>query len=266
MNTIKHSITASLLIFGLISSFSCNRKEEKCCACLKDQGSSDAYLYPLTPESPEWKNLKTGEEMYQVCQIPDGILKNMCTKGLIDTWMTYPLLLNIFAWENPQKGIDQIGNKFNGLPELYGRNDAGIELLTKYETTNPGGYDINWSSIQKGRFSIDLYVLELTISHPKVVSQFNNVQLNSLLNKSLLNRNVKMSDPLYNPLSDVSDLYLMSRVMITKGYKDFIDELSTDNDLKYFTETCVYRISSSSQDEEQIMRKVVSYTNLFVKK
>lgn len=82
------------------------------------------FHYPITPEMDEWKNFQTLDEMIEACQIPDEILSQLSTENLIDAILNYPLAINIFAYDTPKDGMNQLLLYFNGLQELEKRPDA----------------------------------------------------------------------------------------------------------------------------------------------
>ena len=48
------------------------------------QSSKVVYDYPIKPGTEEWKGFTSTQEMIEVCQIPESILKNMSTSDLLD--------------------------------------------------------------------------------------------------------------------------------------------------------------------------------------
>lgn len=85
---------------------------------------TEAYQYPVVPGMEEWKKLKSLPEMAEACQIPEDILDCMTTEALIETVVNYPLFGNVFAYENKKTGLEHVKGYFNGLQELYERDDA----------------------------------------------------------------------------------------------------------------------------------------------
>ncbi|HCS11667.1 MAG TPA: hypothetical protein DIV40_09450 [Clostridiales bacterium] len=92
---------------------------------------TEAYQYPVVPGMEEWKKLKSLPEMAEACQIPEDILDCMTTEALIETVVNYPLFGNVFAYENRKTGLEHVKGYFNGLQELYERDDA-IEKMETY--------------------------------------------------------------------------------------------------------------------------------------
>lgn len=89
---------------------------------------NEPYRYPVVPGMSEWDALKSLQEMIAVCQIPEDILKNMSTEALIETVFKYPLAINIFVYETPLEGLEDVATYFNGFEELFTRPDAAAKL------------------------------------------------------------------------------------------------------------------------------------------
>ena len=96
------------------------------------QQNSRKYEFPVKPGSAKWKTLKSHAKKLEVLQVPEDILSNISTEHLLQTCMNYPLYTNMIAFNNFQKGIEQIIIEFNGLQELLRRENGGTELLKEY--------------------------------------------------------------------------------------------------------------------------------------
>jgi hypothetical protein len=202
--------------------------------------------------------------MYQACQIPSNILKSMCSIGLIDSWFKYPLLFNVFAWTTPQMGMDKMRNNFNGLNELFLRSDIGLKLFNKYKQFDPSGYDPNWSSADKGKYAIDLFVLELTQAQTESINTLTSIERKDVVREALKKREKKETDSLYNSLSDTSDAYLMARIMLHENFAPFVTDTASDNNLKIFTDTCLYQIPLDATDPKLILKKIINNASIFI--
>ena len=60
-------------------------------------------------------SLNSGQEMVDICQIPDNILKTMTTANLSSLCLNYPLLGDMLFSNNLQEGFDMMALKFNGF-------------------------------------------------------------------------------------------------------------------------------------------------------
>jgi len=49
------------------------------------------------------------------------------------TCLKFPFLLDVYVFDNVQQGFDRILSNFNGIKELYLRNDAATVLLSYYK-------------------------------------------------------------------------------------------------------------------------------------
>lgn len=89
---------------------------------------TEPYQYPFVPGMTEWSEFESLQEMSEACQIPEEILPNMTTEALVETVVHYPLFINAFAYDNPQLGLSHIKEYYNGIQELYNREDAIEEI------------------------------------------------------------------------------------------------------------------------------------------
>jgi hypothetical protein len=253
------------IIFIFCFSFSgCQKENAKCCSCLESEGKSDVYDYPLKPGMPEWANLSPAG-MYEVCQIPMDMLTKMCPIGLVDSWLTYPLRSNVFAWANPQEGFKNMTGNFNGLTELLARPKTEELLYKKYVQFDPSGYGSNASGLDKGRYATDLFILELTLAQFELLSQLSGQKKKDLISEAIHKRSQKYKDNTYEPLSHTSDAYIMSHVMMQEQYKPFLDELG-DQAMASFIETGRYSYPLDSPRPEENLSKIITHAQNFLVK
>lgn len=99
------------------------------------QSPADPYDFPLKPGTTAWAQLNTGKEMWEVCQIPDVVLKNLSTEALAITCMNYPLYGDYISSNDIQSGILRMIDNFNGLKELSSRSDGAQKLIEIYAST-----------------------------------------------------------------------------------------------------------------------------------
>lgn len=97
------------------------------------QQTSMPYVFPLTPENEEWKELKTTDEMYAAYQIPEETLEQMSTKALVNTVLDDTFLTQFTVYNT---GIDAMRMHREGLniyPEMQSRADYYEVLAGLYE-------------------------------------------------------------------------------------------------------------------------------------
>lgn len=140
-----------LVFLGLIFLQACVK------TCPNVSNRNDVYEYPVKPGSERWKALRNHEEMLEACQIPDDILKNISTAGLVETVLSYPMYGDMLLLSsNLEKGLEigfaVMSDRFNGFSELYKRKDARALLLARYRGMDPalkqGDYIFNFIYIE----------------------------------------------------------------------------------------------------------------------
>lgn len=63
----------------------------------------NAFEYP---SDEEWKKFETHKEMTDFCQIPTDLLKSMSKDELIDIAMDYPLLMDMYLFNDYEEGFN----------------------------------------------------------------------------------------------------------------------------------------------------------------
>lgn len=140
------------------------------------------FDYPIQPSTEKWRELNSKEEKFQACQIPKYILENMKTEELLNVVLAYPLLYDIFAYNNLHQGFEYLVKNFNGLNELFKRKELTKKVLNFYskEKTNENG---------EKRFKI--IFLEVLITYPKIYDMFSKSEKIELENISILKKREK---------------------------------------------------------------------------
>ena len=88
--------------------------------------------YPIKPAMEEWKQLRSRDEMVSACQIPEELLSSLSTEDLTNICVRYPLLFDIFAFNDYIYPANRLYDEFNGIRELFKRKEASKELLKYY--------------------------------------------------------------------------------------------------------------------------------------
>lgn len=99
----------------------------------------EPYVYPILPGTDEWLALDGLPEKIEACRVDVGLMESMTTPALLETVLTYPLLLNVRAYDTPEAGFASVSGYFEGLELLRAREDAAECLLEFVQT--PGAVD-----------------------------------------------------------------------------------------------------------------------------
>jgi hypothetical protein len=212
---------------------SCREEPEKCCSCIEAEGMTDKYTFPVVPGMIEWKQLKSHQEMVDVCQIPARILEQMCTAGLVDTYYDYPILFTIFAFNNIEEGVTQIATEFNGFGEVLTREDCATKFLLKYEPISPADIDSSWTSIERGNFKQLFMLMEVTLSYDPICSKYTETERKRLIRIALEKLELKEKYGYSGP-SLITNIYLIGNLLQKEGYTPFLDFLEARVDLRSF--------------------------------
>ena len=97
-------------------------------------------LYPIRPGSVEWYSFDSHQQMLDATQLQSNVLKSASTDQLMEMCIAYPLLVDIYAYDDIGFGVNQVAGRFNGLTELAERPDNAEKILEYLETSNSVAY------------------------------------------------------------------------------------------------------------------------------
>lgn len=224
-----------LSFFVLISS--CNKHEDiqqKSCEDMKLMGIIDSFSYPILPGTPEWKKLKNWEEITEAVNIPEDILHNMCTYGLVYSCVQCPSYRVIWAFSDKQVGFDNMTESINSFAELCQRNDAGSEFFDYYRTLQPSDYDTTWTNIDKGDFMIHMYVTEVYLSRQVFLTQLTNGELKDIVREAYNKYKEKEKYGL-SKTCEVGSFFLISNILYYNlQYQPFVSYVESNNRMPTF--------------------------------
>lgn len=109
------------------------------CATLLSFGAADSgpdtvytvdkpYEYPIVPGTDAWLKLDSLNDMIEACHVDEELMASMTTPALVETVINYPLLINVFAYDHVEKGIEAVSEYFKGIELLAAREDAARYL------------------------------------------------------------------------------------------------------------------------------------------
>jgi len=135
MKTIMNKFIV-LLLFFLWNCSDVENVEEFTGSCYPNV--DDRYEYPVVPGTEEWRQLSSTDEAFQVCQLPDDVLKSISTPGLIDALLHSPLFTSYYmlSSSSPIETWHRHYSRFNSAQELYNRKNSGDALVAYYKEVN----------------------------------------------------------------------------------------------------------------------------------
>lgn len=201
----------------------------------------DVYEYPITIGSPGWDTLKN-QERFEVMQIPDSILQNISTWGLVETCFNYPLYGHFSVVNDIDSYINELSDSFNGLKELFVRSDVVKILLYSYRHLN----------VKHFENLIKLNFIELIVGCYKHVSQLDQKQSVFLTAVAL----DKANDQRKNlDISIPYSVYIMGNAMLYANYKPFIDYCAQEK--QYVYGGILQKFNSSEEKIEEYARNFI---------
>ena len=144
--------------------------------------AQNAYEYPITPKSDIWRTFTSHEQMVNACTVPYDTLIKMSTKNLILCYLNYPLLYDVFAFNNLQHGFNRVFSNFSVVQELFMRKDATTELIDFYTKIEPSIAQQKATLIEKGQYSYQISVFELLLAQNEVIKK-NDIKSEKAANK-----------------------------------------------------------------------------------
>jgi hypothetical protein len=237
----KTALFTSVLI---IIFFSCSHHIEtipKDCEGLKAQGIIDSFPYPVRPESLEWQKLKTSTEKYAVVNVPEDMVKSMCTYGLIYTCLYCPMLPDMFAYNIYSDGFHSLINKINSFSELTTRDDAGKELFDYYMKLT----DTTLNNITTDKYQYQIYLTEIVFSQEEFLTKFDDPDLKEVLLKAY--ENLKIKEKFKMNFSVVnSNLHLTTSILYYNiRYQPLINCINNNNLINFLYNAFVFKEQST---------------------
>jgi hypothetical protein len=155
--------------------------------------------YFIKPKTAEWKELKSNKAKVEACQIPEYILQEISTNDLMVLCLRYPLLYDVFAFNDINAGMRKLFSDFNGIREFSKRENAVDSLREQYlaeirsfpEQLNKG------SNLSIGYSVARISILEILLSYPDFQDGASKENHKKVLESLLLGYGEKIKYPEY---------------------------------------------------------------------
>lgn len=199
--------------------------------------SIDTYQFPILPGTDAWVALESHQAMLEATQIPDAILTQLSTIGLVNTIFAYPMFGDMLAFFDLQEGFTSVATQFNGLQELSKRQDGAMVLLTYYQAMDPAAVDADWSLEKQGEYTFQFIYAEMMLAQAPMLTKLDATARRMLLAEALRKLEAKeQAIDLYGYLSVQSTAFLLAKILYTEQYAPFLAKLNADAALKSFVD------------------------------
>jgi hypothetical protein len=207
------------------------------------------YNFPIKPGTKEWKELKTGKQMHDVCQISKDILKNMSSDALAESCMKYPLYFEFTAFNDEIKGITYVIENFNGLKELSQRKDGASSLLKIYKKMviqTKEGY------IETGKISsvLNFEYIELLLSADVFLNQLDSIGMQELKAETLAKYGEKLNHVNIYGIHGICKSLLLCAKLLDRNKPNNINK----EKIKRF----IQNYNSASKEEIEQISKIIT--------
>lgn len=150
----------------------------------------------------------------------------MNTRDLLETCLKYPLFFDMYAYDNPKIGFDEMSKNFNGFLSLKKRSDAGLIILEEYKRINAESFATFKSEEEKGKFTMHLSAIEILIANDDILNQLKQTHKKEIL-KEILRKNQRKEEykDIFGKLRKLTLVYTASKILDTmddivwKSYK-----------------------------------------------
>ncbi len=195
------------------------------------------YNFPVKPGTNEWRQFQTHDEMIRHCQIPDSIISSMSTKDLLESYLNYPLIMDMFAYDNLKDGFDKTNNTLNCFQILLKREDIGKIIIEKYKVMKVV-IDINDTiSAKVGDYTFKFSTIELFLSKDEILKKLNQSDKLVLLKDAMLKQEAKiLHKNIHGSIGQLTNLYLTAKIMDYMGNSEWDLYVRNNNDVKNFIE------------------------------
>lgn len=154
--------------------------------------------YPVKPKTEEWRKLESNRTKVEACQIPEHILRDISTNDLMTICLQYPLLYDVFAFNNINDGLRKLFSDFNGIREFSKRENAANSLAEQYlSEIRRFPKNSNGSNLVIGYSVMRISILEALLSYSDFHSSTSRETQKKILENLLFGYREKIKYPEY---------------------------------------------------------------------
>ena len=206
--------------------------------CFTLSNAQNKEIFKTKPGTNGWENLKTEEERFSAMQLPIDRLEDISTKELLKICLDYPAFGYISAYYDTQMAINILISKFNGLQELMGRKDAGMELLNVYRYIDTTGYRIKDFNCEEEFWTLKFMYVELLLAQDQIINSLSKSQKKELLELGMDKIKMKEMSSKFSSLHGVqSSVLIISRTLNKLDNLNYQARLSSNVKLEVFNKT-----------------------------
>jgi hypothetical protein len=218
------------------------------------------YSFPINPDDEEWKSIESAVQRKEMLQLPTELLHNMLTADLVETCLDYFYIYDMYVYDELQSGVEHLRLQFNGVSELFNRNDLAKAMLNKYEVKlNTAEVMPTQEASVQGDFSLRFVVLKMFVAQDEMLNQMTREQLRRLISLTMeANKQITRMPEIFSQIHYEASLFLYSRIILHEGGFEFESEEERQK-VEYFARTCTDNIEVLSVFTPDLQNRIYSY-------
>ncbi|MBR1940316.1 MAG: hypothetical protein IJ845_03160 [Bacteroidaceae bacterium] len=198
---------------------------------------TDVYQYPYVPNTPEWLELHSHgmQAVYAALEIPESILKNMSSAGLVQTFLDYTycaefMLSSSTFWIAFESELEHHPTTKDIYAVLRNRSDAGRAVMYVFKTYDfKGDHLFPWA---------EFMALHMMASVDDIYGKLSSDEKRAavaIILQRLEEWNREM-DAFDGQMANLAS-FLVGRIMRSVKYEPLMKLLNSDNRLNSFLDT-----------------------------
>lgn len=156
------------------------------------QISDTAQHYPIT-STPNWVEMDRTDRV-AACQLSKESTAKMSTEELLQAVLSYPFIIDLYAFDTDRAGFEHVYREFPALAELTRRADFGI-VLTDFYRSIPAEHAYTVSGDANCQNAIFLSTIKILIAQDEVTSRLDEATIH-LLSQIAEEKNPERTHPL----------------------------------------------------------------------
>jgi len=225
------------------------------CTNLLAQDPEATWDYPVRPGTEKWGQLKDEAERLDALQIPDTILNVIETEELVIACLNYPAAFHYTAYDNEHVGLQKGISNFNGLRELFNRNDAGKYLIEHYQNAGANGFIIKDRRLNESYWSLRFLYIELLISQKEIIQNLEAEDKVLLLETTLNKFDIKAQHKdIFSKYDNINSALIVARIMESNN----VEEVVSNSEYMKFA-------SDRELPDYEIVEKVIELGKEYIK-
>ena len=233
----KNKISYIVLLTCMAVLTKCNNYQQEPTQAMPEEGTTAksakerAWDFPVKPGTEAWKQAKSWRDNVDACQIPENVLYSLTTEDLAGICSEYPFLPFFNAFNDWRVGIDMQFEDFNGLRELFQREDVSQALVKLYQEKIQGLP----ASLKEDEASVYFATLDILLSCYRSPDEANQENYREILRQLVTGYEKKITYPEFGGFLYNTNYFARARIIEKMSPKSVISRVPRgENNFVFF--------------------------------